>query len=345
MGFRSLLIRLGIVPEKGLSMKIISKTITTIIVLLLLSVLAISIAAYISIHEIEDETTERAVTTLSKTEERKLENLAIQKANFTNSVLNEMASTTKIIGSIVRDQRYAADRIDGYWTKEQGFFSIEGNLDSTINAMTTGHFYTYINGSIGDERPTIVMGDGRRMSGNLSYLSGNIYAEVDMYVKVPDGIYLNGTLNGNRISLTAEETNLIGWLDADILGNLIAMDSGILVRGTLKGWIDGVLTGPLVGICKGTVEALFIGKFNGDVDAVISKAPQQIDTFLKNMDKTYDMIDSAYFGGTELIMTQNEDQSIFIGPSLGYHGFNATKRDWFIEARDKGTTFYFTLTN
>ena len=245
-------------------MKIISKTITTIIFLVISSILVISLIASVYMYMIEEETSDRTANLLIDEEERKLLDLSLQKSDHTHSILNDMVSISEVIGSTVSSYYGSYDIKDGYIEKSDEHFIASGDFSGDMECMLSGRFRGKINCSFGVKDPYAETANGERIPGNWSFISGSISGYCDAAILIPEGNELIGTLNGREIHYESIEREIAGQLNVSISGSEEMRDSGILISGHMDGFIDGTINGPIGGFINGTIHSRCKGKAIGE---------------------------------------------------------------------------------
>jgi signal transduction histidine kinase len=319
-------------------MKIIHRTIVLIVLISLFSVLSLSLLGYLSMLDLEEEASDRASSSIGSSEERKLLDLSIQKAGSTNEDLKEMMEITETIASLYNEISILREKSNGTFQEEEGLFYMEGDVNINSTSMVSGFLNGLVDIQVGIKEPVVVSEDGTERSGNWTFINGTLSAMVTGLIVVPDDVIIHGYLNGVDVDFRGGQEEISGFLEIEIAGDERFRDPGILVRGSISGYHSGIISGPIRGEVEGEAYLQLNGHFRGTVDGFISDTPQIMDGVLKGIDVNNDRIDSAYIGSEQSWKVQNEEQTVFLGPSLGYQGYNSTKRGWYREAVEKGET-------
>ncbi|MGC8913814.1 MAG: cache domain-containing protein [Thermoplasmata archaeon] len=281
-----------------------------------------------------------SINALTKQAENALTQLAKDKALQSDSYLKNIKKITEINMGVIVEIEKANPYIENY----------SGVINKRINAYLYGEFsgtlkggiYGYIDGNIsgqlGNKSYTVIGPKLGNFPVTKTFFAGEIDANIAGEIVIPQGVYLNGTYNGNSITWTGETQSVNGTIKGITGGVVSGKDAGITIDGIVSGHFRGMHGGAFNGTMNAKITIQTSGEIAGTFNGSIDHLPAFYETlFTEVSDKNPDL-QWIYVGKPEIWKFQTNEQLQYILTSLGAVGYNCTKRGWYIQAVNEKTT-------
>jgi len=320
-------------------MRIIYKMVVIVGIVSLLTSLAMGTLAVYSMNYIEDEAVSESESTLLDQERNRMSALAVEKAGHIDRYFIEAMETVRVLNETIHTIRDSSppESMNGPLQGDIHNF-IEGHFRGWIEAGLSGTLSARLNGTFGQELITIDDGWGYSYPIEVTFISGDIDCWANATIEVPEGVFVNGTMDGDPISWTGEVRSVSGRLVSTISGQLAGRDPGCLVRGNIDGRVHGYVSGSFSGMINGSAHCQVLGGIDGRFVGTIDNSTHTIRQALFSTTKENRDAASSYIGFDQSWKMITDANIIFYAPTIGFGGYNFTMRSWYELGKEVGHT-------
>jgi len=312
-------------------MRFLTRVMVLVSFFVLLASISMGFFGNLSMDEIKDTAIEKSSKNIIEKEKTKLLDLARERGEEADRYFRNIFDTIEAMAETVRSIEERHSNPSGEWNLNEtgSFMEIEGELNASLSGLLSCRIDVYLAGQLGGSMTEATISSGDSVPVEWTYFNGRMNGYLKGNISSDNESTLSGTISGEPISLRGMERYIDGYVDLKVSGDPSGRDPGVLISGTFRGLMEGVMTGSLEGEIIGTVDMTAKGSIRGTLNGTWNDSPSLVRELIWNFREKNPSIESIFVGRERSWRTIDESESVFAAPSLGFIGFNCTKREWF----------------